>query len=84
MSFKVIVWGTGLVGKAVLRELLMHPLYEVVGVIVNSPEKDGQDVGTLLGLPATGILASTDSTKLLALEADAVAYFVPVQFMLTI
>jgi len=77
MSFRVIVWGTGLVGKAVLRELLMHPLYEVVGVIVNSPEKDGQDVGTLLGLPATGILASTDSTKLLTLEADAVAYFGP-------
>lgn len=77
MSFKVIIWGTGLVGKAVLRELLTHPLYEVVGVIVNSPEKDGQDIGTLLGLSATGIIASTDSQQVLALEADAVAYFGP-------
>ena len=77
MSFKVIIWGTGLVGKAVLRELLTHPLYEVVGVIVNSAEKDGQDIGTLLGMSATGIIASTDSQQVLALEADAVAYFGP-------
>lgn len=77
MSFKVIIWGTGLVGKAVLRELLTHPLYEVVGVIVNSAEKDGQDIGTLLGMSATGIIASTDSQQVLALKADAVAYFGP-------
>ena len=77
MSFKVIVWGTGLVGKAVLRELLSHPLYEVVGVIVSRAEKNGQDIGALLGLPDTGIIASTDSQAILALEADAVAYFGP-------
>ncbi len=77
MSFKVIVWGTGLVGKAVLRELLTHPLYEVVGVIVSSADKNGQDIGALLGLPPTGIIASSDSQQVLTIDADAVAYFGP-------
>ena len=32
MSHKVILWGTGFVGKMVIRELLDHPSYELVGV----------------------------------------------------
>ena len=77
MSYKVIVWGTGLVGKAVLRHLLAHPLYEVVGVIVSSEEKNQRDIGELLDISPTGIIASTDSDSILALEADVVAYFGP-------
>ena len=77
MAFKVIIWGTGLVGKSVLRELLTHPEYEVVGVIVSAPEKDGKDVGDLLDLPKTGIIASRDSEQILLMQADVVAYFGP-------
>lgn len=77
MRYKVIVWGTGLVGKAVLRHLLNHPLYEVVGVIVSNADKDQRDIGDLLDMPATGIKASTDSAKVLAQDADVVAYFGP-------
>ena len=77
MAFKVIIWGTGLVGKSVLRELLTHPEYEVVGVIVSAPEKDGKDIGDLLGLPKTGIIALRDSEKILSRQADVVAYFGP-------
>ena len=43
MAHKVIVWGTGFVGKMVIRELLSHPDFELVGVIVHAPEKDGVD-----------------------------------------
>ncbi|MFT5442267.1 MAG: hypothetical protein ACI8W3_001309 [Myxococcota bacterium] len=75
--FRVIVWGTGFVGKAVLRSLLGHPNYEVVGVIVNNPDKDGRDIGELLGVPATGIVASRDCEEVLSRDADAVAYFGP-------
>ena len=38
MTYKVIVWGTGFVGKMVIRELLHNPEYELVGVIGHFPE----------------------------------------------
>ena len=52
---KVIVWGTGFVGKQVIGQLLAHPRFELVGVIVHAAEKDGVDVGTLCGLPPVGL-----------------------------
>jgi 4-hydroxy-tetrahydrodipicolinate reductase len=77
MPYKVIVWGTGFVGKMVIRELLDHPDYEIVGVIVNAPEKDGVDVGELIGRAPIGLRAATDVQATLAGPADAVAYFGP-------
>lgn len=77
MKHKIIVWGTGLVGKAVLKGLLNHPAYEIVGVIVNNPEKDGVDIGDIIGVDSTGIKATTDVESALAMDADAVAYFGP-------
>ncbi len=77
MSFRVIVWGTGFVGKSVLRDLLDHPNFEIAAVIVNALEKDGKDLGEILGGADTGIRATRDSAVALALEADAVAYFGP-------
>ena len=74
---RVIVWGTGFVGKAVLKSLLGHPAFEVVGVVVHDPAKDGCDVGEIVGGPRTGIIATRDANSLLAREADAVAYFGP-------
>lgn len=75
--FRIIIWGTGFVGKAVLRALLAHPHFEIAGVLVNDPAKDGKDVGELLGLPETGLVASRDVEAVLARPADAVAYFGP-------
>ncbi len=77
MSYKVIVWGTGLVGKAVLRHLLNNPHYEIAGVIVSSEEKNNRDIAEMLGIEATGIIASIDSASVLARDADVVAYFGP-------
>ena len=74
---RVIVWGTGFVGKAVLHSLLGHPEYEIVGVLVNSPKKDGLDLGEILGRAPIGLRATRDVAATLALEADAVAYFGP-------
>ena len=76
-TYKVIVWGTGLVGKAVLRHLLKHPLYDIVGVVVSSEAKHGRDIGELLGMDNTGIIASMDSAAVLSQQADVVAYFGP-------
>ncbi len=77
MAYRVIIWGTGFVGKSVLRNLLSHPNYEVVGVIVNDPQKDGRDVGELAGVAPTGLRATRDAATVLERPADAVAYFGP-------
>lgn len=74
---RVIVWGTGFVGKAVLRSLIGHPEYEIVGVLVNDPAKDGLDVGEILGTSPLGLRATRDIKATLAIDADAVAYFGP-------
>ena len=75
--YRVILWGTGFVGKMVLRELISHPLFELVGVIAHDPAKEGVDVGELIGVDPVGLAVSTDVEAVLAVEADAVAYFGP-------
>ena len=74
---RIIVWGTGFVGKAVLKSLLGHEGFEIAGVLVNDPAKEGLDLGEILGVAPTGIRASRDIEAVLAREADAVAYFGP-------
>lgn len=77
MGYRIIIWGTGFVGKSVLRNLLDHPNFEIAAVIVNTAEKDGKDLGEILGVASTGIYATRDSQAALSLSADAVAYFGP-------
>ncbi len=77
MSHRVIVWGTGFVGKMVIRELADHPAFELAGVIVNDPEKDVLDAGEIAGIGPIGVIARTDAASVLAAGADALAYFGP-------
>lgn len=77
MAYKVILWGTGFVGKMVIRELLGNPEYDLVGVIAHSPGEIGRDVGELVGLAPVGLISSGDPDATLATQADAVAYFGP-------
>ena len=53
MSKRVVVWGTGFVGKMVIGEIVEHPVFELVGVGVSNPEKVGRDVGDICGLGTT-------------------------------
>ncbi len=77
MAYKVIVWGTGAVGKMVIDEILDNTEYELVGVLVNNPDKVGVDAGTLIGKDPIGIICTDDADAVLALDADVVAYFGP-------
>jgi hypothetical protein len=72
--YRIIIWGTGGIGGACLREALRLPEIEVVGVKVYSPEKDGVDIGTLVYRDPVGVIATTDAEKLYALEADCVLH----------
>ena len=49
-SKRVVVWGTGFVGKMVIPEVLRHPRFELVGVGVSQADKVGRDVGESAGL----------------------------------
>ena len=50
MSYRIIQWGTGNVGKHALRTIVERPDFELVGLRVYNPDKVGKDAGVLLGL----------------------------------
>jgi hypothetical protein len=74
MAHRVIQWATGNVGRAAIEGIRAHPDLELVGCWVHSADKDGVDVGTLLGGDPMGVTATTDVDALLALDADCVLY----------
>ena len=51
---RVVLWGTGFVGKAVLKSLIGHPAFELAGVLVHDPAKDGSMWATSWGRRARG------------------------------
>ena len=74
MTFRVIQWATGGVGRAAIQGIVDHPELELVGCWVNSDDKVGKDVGEISGTGPLGIQASNDVDALLALDADCVMY----------
>ena len=50
MTYRVIQWATGGVGKASIEAILDHPQLQLVGCWVHSDEKNGKDVGEILGI----------------------------------
>jgi hypothetical protein len=74
VTYKVIQWATGVVGKSAIRGILRHPKLELAGVKVYSEEKEGLDAGAIIGAEDTGVLASRDVEAVLASDADCVIY----------
>ena len=54
MAYRVIQWATGGVGRAAIEGILDHPELELVGCWVHSADKDGRDVGELVGRTPLG------------------------------
>ncbi len=73
-TYRVIQWATGVVGKTALRHFIENPAFELVGVLVTKQEKVGMDAGDIVGLPKTGVLATDDQERIMALEADCVLF----------
>jgi hypothetical protein len=74
MKHRVIQWATGGVGRAAIEGILAHPELELVGCWVHSADKDGRDVGEIVGRGPIGVRATRDVDALLALPADCVLY----------
>jgi 4-hydroxy-tetrahydrodipicolinate reductase len=71
---RVIQVSTGNIGTHALRAIIEHPGLELVGLWVHGTDKLGQDAGTLVGLPPTGVVATGDFAALLKLDAQVVCY----------
>lgn len=73
-TYRVIQWATGTVGKTTLRHFIENPVIELIGLAVTNPEKVGKDAGDIVGLPPTGVIATNDVDKIIALDADCVLF----------
>ncbi len=74
MNRRVVVWGTGNVGRPAIRAVAAHRDLELVGAVVSSPEKVGRDAGELAGIAPLGVVATDDTQAALAADVDAVVY----------
>lgn len=74
MTYRVVQWSTGHVGKWALRGIIDHPELELAGVWVSSSAKNGRDAGELAGVDPLGIPATTDADELIAARPDCVVY----------
>lgn len=77
---KVVVWGTGNVGRPAIRAVAAHRDLELAGVIVADPAKVGVDAGTLANIAPMGVAATADTALATAPEIDAVVYTVNADF----
>lgn len=71
-KYKVIIWGPGEIGGAVVRAALNRPDIEIVGAKVFSPHKHGRDLGELVGVAPIGVKATRSKAEILAMNADCV------------
>jgi 4-hydroxy-tetrahydrodipicolinate reductase len=74
VTYKVVQWGTGNLGKLAVQSILKHPDLELIGTWVSSSEKAGRDAGELSGLAPIGVLATQDADALIASNADCICY----------
>ncbi len=75
MTYKVVVWGTGEVGRHSIRALAdRNSEFDIVGALVYDPKKDGRDIGEIAAAKSIGVNATTDKNAILALDADCVLH----------
>ncbi len=74
MTYRIIQWATGAIGKTCLRAIIDHPDLELVGLYVHSEKKAGQDAGDIARRPKTGVIATRSVDEIVATKADCVLY----------
>lgn len=74
MTYRVVVWGTGNVGRPAIRAIAAHQELELAGVVVSNLAKVGKDAGELAGIAPLGVVATDDTSIATADGIDAVVY----------
>ena len=80
MSYRVIQWATGAMGKTCLRAVIDHPELELAGLFVYSKSKQGCDAGEIAGREPTGVIATRCVDEILDIDADVVIHAPRIQF----
>ena len=73
-NIKVMHFGLGPIGAAIVRQIATRPGFKIVGAIDIDPAKVGRDLGDVVGLPKRiGAKVSADAAKTLkAAKPDVV------------
>jgi len=75
MTYRIVQWSTGNVGRHALAGIDAHPELELVGLFVSNPDKVGKDAGDLAGLDnQLGVSGTSDIDALLALKPDCIVH----------
>ena len=74
MTYRVVQWTTGNVGRAALRGIDERTDLELVGLFVTNPSKAGLDAAELGAPGSAGVKATTDVDEIVALDADVVIH----------
>jgi len=75
MTYRVVQWSVGGVGRQALRALVRGGDFDLVGVYTHDESRVGRDAGDLAGLGSeTGVRATSDAEALLALGPDCVVF----------
>ena len=76
MTYRVVQWATGNLGRAAIEGIVSHPDLDLTGVWVHSDAKVGRDAGELAGRDdlVTGITAVNSLEEILALQPDCILY----------
>jgi len=80
VSYRVIQWASGAMGKTCLRAVIDHPDLELAGLYVYSDSKDGRDAGEIAHREPTGIIATRSVEEILAIDADVIIHAPRIQF----
>lgn len=68
--FKVAVYGTGAMGTGIVSLILEKENLELIGVVSKRKEREGVDIGEILGKDKIGIKVSTDPIEVIKKGVD--------------
>lgn len=68
--FRVAVYGTGAMGSGIISLILEKKNLELVGVVSKRKEREGVDVGEIVGVNPLGIKISTDPNEVIKKGVD--------------
>ena len=74
MTYRVVQWTTGNVGRAALRGISERDDLELVGLFVTNPSKAGQSAEQLGADPSAQVRATAAVDDIVALDADVVIH----------
>jgi len=74
MTYRVVQWATGNLGRGGIEGILSHPELELVGVWVYNDAKANRDAGEVCGLGEIGVTTTQGIEAVLALKPDCVLY----------